>query len=260
MHDPECQERDWLAGQLTLSEILSHEGYRCGLSGKWHIGQDYQCPKGYDWYFGFAMQGGHEGITTYIKEGRAQVRRGNVTEYVTDEAIGFLETCDSSQPFFLHVGYTDTHSPYVGQNPELVERFSDATFDDIEVDEAHPFSWNEGIPEGSEITESEIRLRHANQYAAVADIDRHIDRIVTHLESAGQLENTILIYTSDHGLSLGQNGFWGKGNGTRPLNMYDVSIRVPLIVSGPNIPTDIRVDRCVDHFDTFLTICEWCGV
>jgi choline-sulfatase len=258
MHDPECQERDWLAGQLTLSEILTSVGYRCGLAGKWHIGRDFEKPRGYDWYFGFAMQGGHQGITTYIKDGRAQVRRGNVTEYVTDEALDFLSSTEKDRPFLLHVGYTDTHSPYVGQDPELVDRFRDATFSDIEVGEPHPYSWNEGFPEGSDIHDDEIRIRHATQYAAVADIDRHMRRIIDQLESDGRLNDTIIIYTSDHGLSLGQNGFWGKGNGTRPNNMYDVSIRVPLIVSGPGISAG-RIDRCVDHFDTFQSIVEHSG-
>ena len=79
MHDPECQERDWLSGRITLAEILHASGYRCGLAGKWHIGRDFEKPRGYDLYYGFATQGGHEGVTTYIKDGRAQVRRGNVT-------------------------------------------------------------------------------------------------------------------------------------------------------------------------------------
>ncbi len=149
MHEPECQERDWLARQVTLSEILGQSGYRCGLAGKWHIGRDFECPRSYDWYFGFAIQGGHEGITTYIKNGRAQVRRGNVTEHVTDSAIAFLETSKPDQPFFLHIGYTD------------------ATFEDIRVDEPHPNSWNEGIPEGATVSTDDVRLRHANQYAAV---------------------------------------------------------------------------------------------
>lgn len=258
-HDPECHDRDWTRGQLTLSEILSRDGYRCGLAGKWHLGRDETSPRGYDWYFGIA-RGGHEGESTFIKDHQHDVRTGNITEFVTDEAIGFLQQCPADQPFFLHIGYTDTHSPYVGQNPELVERFSGCTFADISVDEPHPNSWNEGFAEDASISEDDIRLRHANQYAAVANIDQHIDRILAELESSGRLDNTIIIYTSDHGLSLGQNGFWGKGNGTRPLNMYDLSIHIPLFVSGPGIPQAKRIDRSVDHYDTFQTICEWCHV
>ena len=260
MHDPECQERDWLAGQVTLAEALSREGYTCGLSGKWNIGQCYQAPRGYDWYFGFARQGPHMGVTTYVHEGRALVREGNVTEIVTEQAIGFLNSASDDQPFFLQIGYTDTHSPYIGQDPELVASYSEATFRDIQVDDPHPWSWNEGFAEGAEISEDAIRTRHMNQYAAVTDIDRHMGMLLEALEASGRAEDTVVIYTSDHGLSLGQNGFWGKGNGTRPLNMYDVSIRVPLLATGPGFARGGECERCVDHFDTFQTICEVCGV
>ena len=247
MHDPECQERDWLAGQVTLAEALSREGYVCGLSGKWHVGQCYQAPRGYDWYFGFAMQGPHMGITTYVHEGRAQVRRGNVTEIVTDRAIEFLNKVPGDRPFFLQVGYTDTHSPYTGQDPELVASYREATFRDIAGDDPHPWSWNEGFPEDTEVPEEEARIRHMNQYAAVTDIDRSIGTLLDAVASSGRAEETIIIYTSDHGLSQGQNGFWGKGNGTRPLNMYDVSIRVPLLAMGPGLSKGVACDRCVDH-------------
>ena len=259
MSDLECQERDWLGSQVTLAEMLKGEGYLCGLSGKWHIGQCYQAPMGYDWYFGMAHIGHHQGISTYVHEGRPRVQQGNVTEIVTDQALGFLNTAPDDQPFFLQIGYTDTHSPYTGQDPELVESYRHATFRDIEVDEPHPWAWNEGFEEDALISEEAVRVRHRNQYAAVTDIDRHMGRLLGGL-SASRRDNTVVIYTSDHGLALGQNGFWGKGNGTRPLNMHDVSIRVPLLVRGPDLPGAVVIDRCVDHFDTFRTICELCGV
>jgi len=260
MHDPECQERDWLAGQITLSELLQKNGYHCGLAGKWHIGQDYQTPRGYDWYFGLAQQRGHQGVSSYIYENRLRIQNGNVTKLVTDQAIDFLNQVPNNHPFFLHIGYTDTHSPYVGQDPELVAQYEHATFQDINVAPQHPWHWNEGFLQDANITSEDIRIRHMTQYAAVTDIDRHINQLLTTLESNGQLENTIIIYTSDHGLALGQNGFWGKGNGTRPLNLYDISIRVPLIISGPHISQNLKVNQCVDHFDTFQTICELCQI
>jgi choline-sulfatase len=258
MHDPECQERDWLAGQVTLSELLQQNGYHCGLAGKWHIGQDYQTPRGYDWYFGFAIQGGHQGLSTYVYEDRVRLQRGNVTEIVTEQAIDFLNRAPDDKPFFLHVGFTDTHSPYVGQDPELVALYQNATFQDIDIDPQHPWHWNEGFAQDATIAPDDIRIRHMTQYAAVTDIDRHMEKLIATLESNGQLDNTLIIYTSDHGLSLGQNGFWGKGNATRPLNLYDISTRIPLIIRGPNISPGVKIDHCVDHFDTFQTLLDVC--
>ena len=60
--------------------------------------------------------------------------------------------------------------------------------------------------------------------------------------------------------ALGQHGFFGKGNGTRPLNMYDISIRVPLLLRGPSFGRGLQIDHITDHFDTFQTVCDVCGV
>jgi arylsulfatase A-like enzyme len=185
---------------------------------------------------------------------------GNRTQITTDYALEFLEGRNDNQPFFLQVGYIATHSPFTGQEPELVESYKNASFQDIKTVTEHPWAWNEDFPEDHKVTPEEARLRHQNQYAAVSDIDRNIGRILEFLEKNGELDNTIIIYTSDHGLALGQKGFWGKANGTRPLNMYELSIRIPLMFYGANIARGVRVPECVDHLDTFQTICDLCGV
>jgi arylsulfatase A-like enzyme len=74
------------------------------------------------------------------------------------------------------------------------------------------------------------------------------------------LDDTIIIYTSDHGCSLGHHGFWGKGNSTRPLNMYDTSLRIPLIWRGPGIEAGPVIADNVDHYDTFQTVLALAGI
>ncbi len=256
---PECADRDWLAGQTILSEMLLEAGYRCGLSGKWHVGRCDTTLRGYDWYFD-ALKGRHLGRQDCLLNGEQIILEGNRTEIITDYAIDFLKSSQEDQPFYLQVGYIATHSPYTGQDPDLVETYREATFRDVEIAPQHPLSWNEGFAEDVEFTPEEARERHMNQYAAVTDIDTNIGRILDTLEAQGRMENTVVIYTSDHGLSLGQHGFFGKGNGTRPLNMYDISIRVPLLLYSPLLGNGIQVDRCTDHFDTFQTVCELCGI
>ena len=257
--DPECGDRDWLAGQVTLAELLHGQGYYCGLSGKWHVGQPGRWPRGYDWSR-IARNSRHIGPVDFCIEGEWVQREGNKTALITDYAVEFLDSVPRDQSFFLQVGYVATHSPYTGQDPDLVASYLGATFRDIQQDDPHPWSWNEGFPEHTAPSADEARQIHANQYAAVTDIDRNIARILDALQATGRAQRTVVIYTSDHGLSLGQRGFWGKGNGTRPLNMYEVSIQVPLIVVGPQVCSGIEVDRCVDHFDTFQTICDLGGV
>ncbi len=81
------------------------------------------------------------------------------------------------------------------------------------------------------------------------------------LKDSGQRQNTLVVYTSDHGLNCGHHGVWGKGNGTLPLNMLEESIRVPLILSWPGVlPAGARREEMVDHLDLFQTLVAAAGV
>ena len=78
-------------------------------------------------------------------------------------------------------------------------------------------------------------------FAAVTAMDRDIERILDKLEEKGLREDTLVVFTSDNGFSCGHHGFWGKGNGTYPPNMYENSIKVPFVVSHPGrIPAEQR--------------------
>jgi arylsulfatase A-like enzyme len=72
------------------------------------------------------------------------------------------------------------------------------------------------------------------------------------------LEDTLVIYTSDHGLNCSQHGIWGKGNGTLPLNMVEESVRIPMILNHPShFITEQRRPEFVDHTDLFQTILDY---
>jgi arylsulfatase A-like enzyme len=85
--------------------------------------------------------------------------------------------------------------------------------------------------------------------------------LLDQLEAIGQLDNTLIIYTSDHGLNCGHHGIWGKGNGTLPLNMVEESIRIPLILRHPaSFAGGRQCEEFVDHLDTFQTILDVASV
>ena len=253
---------DWLADETTLPELLNGAGYYCGLSGKWHLGRSHQTPRGFDWCFGLPRwQGVHSGPYTYHLNNQPLTLDGNKTGFITDYALDFLEHAPADQPFFLNVGYISTHSPYNAQEADLVALYDNATFRDIPPYVPHPWHSNEGFPQGDAWTDDDLTARYAGYYAAVTDIDRNVARILQRLRDQGRLDNTLVIYTSDHGLSLGHHGFWGKGNSTRPFNMYETSLRVPLIARLPDrLPAGHVVTHAVDHYDTFQTICDWASV
>ncbi|MCB0129779.1 MAG: sulfatase-like hydrolase/transferase, partial [Caldilineaceae bacterium] len=152
-------------------------------------------------------------------------------------------------------------SPYSQEHhlPELTARYAAAAFDEIPPYNSHPWVKNEDSP-GESPPVHPLRDRYIGYYAAVTELDTNIGRILDKLAEQGRLDNTLVIYTSDHGCALGHHGFWGKGNSTRPLNMYDTSLRVPLIWRGPGITGGQVVRRCVDHYATFRTVLEMAGV
>ncbi|MBW3624409.1 MAG: sulfatase-like hydrolase/transferase [Armatimonadetes bacterium] len=198
---------------------------------------------------------------TYVYNDEPVTLTGNKTRFITDYALEFLDRTSGDRPFFLQIGYIATHSPYGNQEPELVAQYDDADFRDLPPYEPHPWHKNEGFPQGTSYSREDCVRRYKSYYAAVTDMDRNVARILGRLEEQGRLDDTLVIYASDHGLTLGHHGFWGKGNSTRPLNMYETSIRIPLLMRWPGaIPAGAVSERCVDHYDTFRTLCEWAGV
>ena len=257
---PEIGERDWLGKTRTLFDYLSAAGYHCGLSGKWHLGQSHLPPRNADYHFGLpGWQGSHNGRYTYARNGEMVELDGNKSRFITDHAIEFLDSVPADQAFFLNIGYIATHSPYRQQehDPRQTAKYANCPFDEIPPWQAHPWVKNEGG--GNELSDEDLLDRYIGYYASVTEIDDNIARVIGALKLRGQWENTIIIYTSDHGCAIGHRGFFGKGNSTRPLNMYEVSLRVPLIIAGPGVAAQV-VAEYVDHCDTFHTICALAGV
>lgn len=258
----EIGNRDWLQNKKTLFQFFKEAGYHTGLSGKWHLGQSHLAPESADYHFGLpGWQGAHNDEYTYVKNGEDFTSAKNKSALITDHAIEFLENAPKEQPFFLNVGYIATHSPYhkSTHDPRLTDLYESATFNDIPPYQAHPWVKNEGF-RFENPTEQDLRDHYIGYYAAVTEIDRNVERIVNRLGSLDLLEDTVIVYTSDHGCTLGQHGFFGKGNSTRPLNMYENSLCIPLIWSGAGVSKAHVVRNNVTHYDTFQTFLELVGI
>ena len=100
--------------------------------------------------------------------------------------------------------------------------------------------------------EKSIRQHISDYYGMISHLDEQIGRIVDAMESLNQRENTLLVYTADHGLAVGQHGLMGK------QNLYEHSVRTPLILSGPNLPPGRRVHALTYAYDLFPTLCGLC--
>lgn len=253
---PEFHRRDWLAGISTLPEQLATAGYRCGLSGKWHVGRDDAVARGFD--FWNAMSGAypvsHVGDQEMSRGGVVGRRAGYLTEAITEGALEFLADASDERPRFLMVGYYATHSPWQGQPDALLEAARGDPWT-VPVGAACPPGFRVTNPEAPPPgQEAEAVL---NYRAAVADIDRGIARILASLDG----RDTLIVYTADHGLALGQGGLWGKGNATVPPNLFDTSVRLPMILSRPGyLPQGVRDDRFIDHCDLYSLIRAAAGI
>jgi len=104
------------------------------------------------------------------------------------------------------------------------------------------------------IDEKRIRAARAGYYGLVTEMDEYVGMVWDALEETGQLDNTIFIYTSDHGETLGEHGMWMKDN------LYDPATRIPLVITGPGIPKNKKINNIVGHVDMVATILEWAGL
>lgn len=251
-------------------QVMREAGYHTFATGKWH--NDKQTftnsfAEGAKIFFGgmsshfevpvfdYDASGAYPNTAKYIGEKFS-------TEMFTDEAVQFLQDYDASAasaPFFLYLAFTSPHDPRTPPG-EYASMYPPA---EIPVPEnfmpEHPFDNGEmrirdevlaPFPRTPEIVQQHI----ADYYGMISHMDAEIGRVLKTLEATGQLENTLIIYTADHGLAVGQHGLLGK------QNLYSHSIRVPSIFAGPGVPEGKTVDALTYLYDVFPTVCELTAV
>ncbi len=259
--DEATDSHDWLRGETLLPDLLKISGYKTYLSGKWHLGNEAKPQAGFDHTFtmGDEYPFAHDGIRTFFDDGNPVEKEGYKTQIISEKAIEFLCEHDHDCPFFLQVGFIGTHNPWEGHPERLVTQYRNQALTDKINSSSYPF--------GIQNLESTLNYRNnpqeslAQYYGAVSHIDEAVGHILDTVEALGLRENTLITYTSDHGLNCGHHGIWGKGNGTLPLNMVEESIRVPLIINHPGkILANQRRMEFVDHTDLFQTILSYACV
>lgn len=255
----------WLKGQSLISELLKTAGYHTGLVGKWHCGEGRDPHPGFDeWFSYWVSQYPHWGEQNFSDNGKHIQDDGFQSPFLTQRALDFLHShynnkATADKPFFLFVGYVDTHLPHSQMPRELVAEYKDATFRDIPREEFPPAHGTALIPVSSDPAVE--RQKREEYYAAASSVDREVGKVLDELELMGKLEDTLVIYTGDHGLNAGQHGMWEKGNGTVPQNFFEESIRVGCAISWPagGIPCNLESELPINHCDTFQTILDVAG-
>ncbi len=225
---------------------------------------------------GNSYQAANEQFTTR----HDQVKRGAGTEdgsaWHAERVLDFLakrESESDQDPFFIYLGFSHPHDPrwsaeelaskYGAHNTEVPAKpnpkapsLPENYLPRHPFHHGHPGLRDEVSVQGvlKRRDEATIRNELGRQFACGENIDTQIGRVLKELEELGELGNTYVVYTSDHGMAIGRHGLQGK------QNLYEHTWRVPLIVSGPGIEPGSRARGNVYLLDCLGTLCELAGI
>ena len=251
---------------VTWPQLLANAGYRTGLIGKWHLGtadRSHPTQFGYQYFMGFRSGGSRPQNPVLEVAGKNKKLKGLLPDILVDDAVSFIRT-KSDKPFLLSLHFRAPHSPWLPVADEDWDPFRD-------LDPKIP------NPDYPKLDVTRVKRFTREYLASVASVDRNVGRLLKELDSLGLSQNTVVIFSSDHGYNMGHNGIWHKGNGhwilTQPPpaskniprgqrpNMYDHSLRVPTAVRWPGVVKPGRViAETISNLDWFPTILAMAGV
>lgn len=268
-------EKERQAGRFW-PQYMKQAGYETYFTGKWHIkanankafdhakhvrgGMPNQTPQGYN----RPLLGKTDSWSPWNKKFGGFWKGGkHWSEVVGDDAVEFLhQASNSDQPFFMYIAFNAPHDPR--QSPkEYVEKYP---LEKISVPQNYldEYPFKDGIGCGRNLrdeklapfprTKYAVKVHRQEYYAIITHMDAQIGRILAALEKTGQAKNTYVVFTADHGLAVGHHGLLGK------QNMYDHSVRVPFVVTGPDVPKGEARHAPIYLQDVMPTTLEWAGV
>lgn len=249
---------DYLHGMPTVFDSLHQAGYHMGFVGKWHMGDSLRPREGFEEWTVHLYGGGHYKKAPVCVNGQPQYADRYVTDFFTDYGVKYIDS-HPKEPFLLSLHYTAPHTPWAHEQhrEDLLKLYDDCPFENHPFHELHPDQV--GTCEVGD-TDEKRKYLLKGYYAAITAVDEGVGRIMEALKRNGLDENTIVIFSGDNGMNLGQHGIWGKGNGTYPMNMYDTSVKVPFIVWGPKyVRQGAEVQNLISHYDILPTLREFLG-
>lgn len=262
-----------------ISKLIAEAGYDCGMIGKFHLqssghrteprlddGYRYwkfshaprdDWPEGHDYAEWVREQGGD---LNALRDSNGYVpTEYHQTTWATERGIEFIDQ-QRDQPWMLTINVYDPHPPFIPP-PNYAERFDPA-------DMPGPYFRETDLTEQQKLgpVDFQTAARHPDSfdgkkqqalyYAMIAQLDDQFARLLQHLDETGQRENTVIVFTSDHGETLGDHGLLFKG-----CRFYEGLVRVPLIVSWPeHFQRGLRSDALVELLDLSATLLDVAGV
>jgi len=195
--------------------------------------------------------------SNYLDDQRVRTS-GQHGQTAADHAVKFLKDYKETKPFFMYIGFAGPHDPRVAAS-EWMDRYDQRQLPlPGNYTPYHDFDLGELVIRDEKLapwprTEDVVRKHLHDYYACITSIDHNIGRIIQTLKDRGLFENTIIVFSSDHGLAIGSHGLFGK------QSLYEHSMKSPLIFSGPGVPHGSS-DAFVYLFDIYPTVCDLTGV
>ncbi|MBB6431243.1 sulfatase-like hydrolase/transferase [Algisphaera agarilytica] len=278
-----------------LGQEFGRQGYDTYMVGKWHnfeasqkrsfkkIGDNDQGGMFYSSTFNFSKLHPDGDLTqsAYLRPSPGNVwepddrgRAGHWLEHEADPTgyehsstrwtrnlIDYLKVQSEypEQPFLAYCAFHAPHDPRQAPT-EYLEKYS---LEDVELPPnyapEHPFDQGDFKLRDEQLapwprTEHVVKVHRQEYHAILTHMDMELGRVLDTLDANGQAENTLIVFTADHGLAVGEHGLMGK------QNMYDHSVRVPLIFAGPGVPQGKICDALVYQHSVYATVAELTGV
>jgi arylsulfatase A-like enzyme len=242
----------------TLPKILAEAGYVCGLSGKWHLGDNLHAQEGFTYWY--TKAGGH--TTTFynddmIWQEKVYRETNYTTDAITDHAIEFLEQ-NRERPFFLYLAYNGPYGLGEVVREEHRNRHS-AFYADKPMASFPRSAVNPALKANRFAVNNLTSMR--SYAAAVSGVDDGVGRVMDCLKRLGLDTNTVVVFSADQGLNAGHGGYWGMGDHSRPINTHDATVRIPLIFRQPSrIAAAQTSDLMIANHDFLPTMLDWLGL
>lgn len=253
----------------TIGQALQAAGYETFHAGKWHNGtpafvRSYSA--GGNIFFGGMNANQYKvRIHDFNRAGKypdSSVRVGDKfsSELFADAAVDFISSQkNASMPFYCYLAFTSPHDPRTPPTPYST------MYDPARMPlpknwlPEHPFDNGELGGRDERLapfprTQADTRKQLCDYYGMISSQDEQVGRVLAALESAGQMPNTLIVYTGDHGLSIGSHGLFGK------QSVYEEAQHVPLIFKGLGVPAGKSSPAIAYGFDIFPTIFSLIGI
>ncbi|GIZ10216.1 sulfatase-like hydrolase/transferase [Flavobacterium sp. UMI-01] len=259
------KEEEGKSDLLTFPEFFKDHGYTTFATGKQHNGEIW-LERGFSHIKSAFIGGMTTHFGTKVKDYEPATgwsapyfdKEKFSSEVFGDAAVGFLKNYKEAKPFLMYVAFTAPHDPRTPPK-EYEEMYPQ---DKIKLPKnfmpQHPFEIADDKIRDEVLipfprTETAVQKEIADYYAMITATDHQIGRILKALEETGQADNTIIVFSGDNGLALGQHGLLGK------QSVYEHSVNVPLIFCGPQIPKNKKNKALAYLHDVFPTLCGLTG-